>query len=61
MDTHKLNEQTQLLNELQSDYQGLKLLLQSYEGSLKTVREEARYVIGSRRPKLLLTPSEGAQ
>jgi hypothetical protein len=49
MDTHKLNEQTQLLNKMQSDYQGMKLLLQSYEGSLKAVRAEAKYVIGSRK------------
>lgn len=61
MDTHKLNEQTQLLNKLQSDYQGMKLLLQSYEGSIKAVREEAKYVIGSRRSTLLLTPWEDAQ
>ena len=59
MDTHKLNEQTELLNQLQSDQQGMKLLLQSYEGSLKSVREEAKYVVDSRF-NLLLTSSEGA-
>ena len=60
-DTHKLNEQTELLNKLQSDYQGMKLLLQSYEGSLKAVGEEAKYVIVSSKPDLLLTRPEGAQ
>jgi len=57
MDTHKLNEQTQLLSKLQSDYQGMKLLLESYEGSLKAVRAEAKYVAGSKNPNSLLTPS----
>ena len=47
MDTHKLNEQTQLLDRMQSDYQGMKLLLKSYEGSLKAVRAEAKYVANS--------------
>jgi hypothetical protein len=51
-DTHKLNEQTQLLNKLQNDYQAMKLLLQSYEGSLKAVREEAKYVVDSKGPDL---------
>ena len=45
-DTHKLNEQTQLLNKMQSDYQGMKLLLKSYEESIKAVRAEAKYVVG---------------
>jgi len=42
MDTHKLNEQTKLLNKMESDYQGMKLLLKSYEGSLKAVQAEAK-------------------
>jgi hypothetical protein len=33
---------------MQSDYQGMKLLLKSYEGSLKAVRAEAKYVADSR-------------
>jgi hypothetical protein len=48
MDTRKLSEQTQLLNKLQSDYQAMKMLVQSYEGSLKAVRKEAKYVTNSR-------------
>jgi hypothetical protein len=43
MDTHKLNEQTTLLNKMQNDYQAMKLLLKSYEGSLNAVRTEAKY------------------
>jgi len=45
MDTHKLNEQTKLMEQMQSDYQGMKLILKSYEGSLKAVRTEAKYVM----------------
>lgn len=61
MDTHKLNEQNQLLDKMQSDYQGMKLLLKSYEESLKAVRAEAKYVADSRNSDLLLTPLEGAR
>ena len=61
MDTHKLNEQTKLLNKMQSDYQGMKLLLESYEGSLKAVRVEAKYVIDLRNSGLSLMPSKGVQ
>ena len=60
MDTHKLNEQTQLLTKMQSDYQGMKLLLKSYEESLKAVRTEAKCVIDSGNYDLLLTSLEGA-
>jgi len=61
IDTHKFNEQTQLLEKMQSDYQGMKLLLKSYEGSLNAVRAEAKCVANSRNSDLLLTLSEGAQ
>ena len=61
MDTRKLSEQTQLLNKLQNDYHAMKILVQSYEGSLKAVREEAKYVTNSRTYDMLLTPSKGAQ
>ena len=61
MDTHKLNEQTKLLNKMQSDYQGMKLLLESYEGSLKAVRAEAKYVTDLRNYGLSLMSSKGVQ
>jgi len=61
MDTHRLNEQTKLLEKMQSDYQGMKLLLKSYEGSLKAVRTEAKYVVDLRKSGLILTPSKGTQ
>ena len=60
MDTCKLNEQTQLLTKMQSDYQGMKLLLKSYEESLKAVRTEAKYVVDSESSDPLLTPLEEA-
>jgi len=61
MDTRKLNEQTQLLTQMQSEYQGMKLLLKSYEESFKAVRTEAKYVADSGNSDSLLTPLEGAQ
>lgn len=60
-DTRKLNEQTKLLEKMQSDYQGMKLLLNSYEESLKAVRAEAKYVAGLRSSDLFLTPWKGSQ
>lgn len=60
MDTHKLNEQTKLMEKMQSDYQGMKLLLKSYEGSLKAVRTEAKYV-DLRNSSPILTPWKGTQ
>ena len=60
MDTHKLNEQTQLLTKMQSDYQGMKLLLKSYEESFKAVRTEAKYVADSGNSDPLLTSLKGA-
>jgi hypothetical protein len=60
MDTRKLNEQTQLLTKMQSDYQGMKLLLKSYEESLKAVRTEAKYVADGGNPDPLLKPLKGA-
>ena len=59
MDTHKLNEQTRLLEKMESDYQGMKLLLKSYEGSLKAVRTEAKYVVHLRDSGPFLTLLKG--
>lgn len=44
MDARKLSEQTELLNKMQGECQGMKLLIKSYEESLKAVRTEAKYV-----------------
>ena len=60
-DTHKLNEQTKLLAKMESDYQGMKLLLRSYEGSLKAVRTEAKYVVDLRNSGPFLTALKGTQ
>lgn len=63
MDARKLSEQTELLNKMQGDCQGMRLLIKSYEESFKAVRTEAKYVIYSSNsnPDPLLMPLEGAQ
>lgn len=63
MDARKLSEQTELLNKMQGDCQGMKLLIKSYEESLKAVRTEAKYVADSSNcnPEPSLMPLEGAQ
>ena len=63
MDARKLSEQTELLNQMQGECQGMKLLIKSYEESLKAVRTEAKYVADASNSgsEPLLMSLEGAQ